>query len=281
MGIQVEILKYIQLFKNPVLDGIFLGITMSTEVPVILIMASILYWCINKKYGQRLLFALTGNIALNTGVKEFFKSPRPIGVPGIESMRTSTATGYSFPSGHTQIGTTFWVSIMSIIKKNYMYIIGTIIFISIGLSRLYLGVHWPMDVLFGWIFGIGFTLICNYILVKIEKNNKYTYFGFIIIPMFFWIFIVNSVEYVKMFGLITGFIAGYIIEREYVDFDVNVCIKSKIFRYIFGLLSLGLVYLALKFIMPENYIGGYLRYALLMIYAIAGAPMVFEKIWKE
>ncbi|MFR6550700.1 MAG: hypothetical protein ACLUPY_04100 [Paraclostridium sordellii] len=72
MGIQVEILKYIQLFKNPVLDGIFLGITMSTEVPVILIMASILYWCINKKYGQRLLFALTGNIALNTGVKEFF-----------------------------------------------------------------------------------------------------------------------------------------------------------------------------------------------------------------
>lgn len=281
MGIQVEILKYIQLFKNPVLDGIFLGITMSTEVPVILIMASILYWCINKKYGQRLLFALTGNIALNTGVKEFFKSRRPIGVPGIESMRTSTATGYSFPSGHTQIGTTFWVSIMSIIKKNYMYIIGTIIFISIGLSRLYLGVHWPMDVLFGWIFGIGFTLICNYILVKIEKNNKYTYFGFIIIPMFFWIFIVNSVEYVKMFGLITGFIAGYIIEREYVDFDVNVCIKSKICRYIFGLLSLGLVYLALKFIMPENYIGGYLRYALLMIYAIAGAPMVFEKIWKE
>lgn len=281
MGIQVEILKYIQLFKNPVLDGMFLGITMSTEVPVILIMASILYWCINKKYGQRLLFALTGNIALNTGVKEFFKSPRPIGVQGVESMRTSTATGYSFPSGHTQIGTTFWVSIMSIIKKNYMYIIGTIIFISIGLSRLYLGVHWPMDVLFGWIFGIGFTLICNYILVKIEKNNKYTYFGFIIIPMFFWIFIVNSVEYVKMFGLITGFIAGYIIEREYVEFDVNVCIKSKVCRYIFGLLSLGLVYLALKFIMPENYIGGYLRYALLMIYAIAGAPMVFEKIWKE
>lgn len=281
MGIQVEILKYIQLFKNPVLDGMFLGITMSTEVPVILIMASILYWCINKKYGQRLLFALTGNIALNTGVKEFFKSPRPIGVQGVESMRTSTATGYSFPSGHTQIGTTFWVSIMSIIKKKYMYIIGTIIFISIGLSRLYLGVHWPMDVLFGWIFGIGFTLICNYILVKIEKNNKYTYFGFIIIPMFFWIFIVNSVEYVKMFGLITGFIAGYIIEREYVEFDVNVCIKSKVCRYIFGLLSLGLVYLALKFIMPENYIGGYLRYALLMIYAIAGAPMVFEKIWKE
>ena len=58
--------------------------------------------------GERLLFALIGNVALNTGVKEFFKVQRPIGVDGIESMRVSTATGYSFPSGHTQIGTTFW-----------------------------------------------------------------------------------------------------------------------------------------------------------------------------
>ncbi|WP_373598464.1 phosphatase PAP2 family protein [Paraclostridium bifermentans] len=280
-SIQVEILKYIQSFKSPILNIIFLVITMSTEVPVILILASVLYWCVNKRYGQRLIFALTGNIALNTGVKEFFKAPRPIGVKGIESMRTSTATGYSFPSGHTQIGTTFWVSVMSIVKNRYMYIVGTIIFLGIGMSRLYLGVHWPIDVLFGWIFGIVFTLICNYVLSKVEENNKYKYFNLIIIPMILWIFVVNSYEYVKMVGLISGFIIGYIIERKYVKFNVNVSFKSKIYRFIFGILSLGVVYLTLKSVMPENYIGGYLRYALLVIYAIAGAPLIFEKIWKE
>ncbi|MEG2983220.1 MAG: phosphatase PAP2 family protein [Peptostreptococcaceae bacterium] len=281
MNIQVQILKYIQTFKSPILNMIFLIITMSTETPVIFIVASALYWCVNKRYGQRLIFALTGNIALNTGVKEFFKAPRPIGVKGIESMRTSTATGYSFPSGHTQIGTTFWISIMSIVKNRYVYITGTIIFLGIGISRLYLGVHWPIDVLFGWIFGIVFTIICNYILHKVEQNEKYRYFNFVLIPMVLWIFVVNSIEYVKMVGLISGFIIGYIIEKEYIKFNVDVCMKSKIYRYLFGVISLGAVYIILKLIMPANYIGGYLRYSLLMIYAMAGAPLLFEKFWKE
>lgn len=278
---EVEILKYIQSFKNPILDIIFLIITMSAEVPVILISASILYWCINKKYGARLLFALNGNIALNTGVKEYFKSPRPIGVEGIQSMRISTATGYSFPSGHTQIGTTFWVSVMSILKNKYMYVFGSIMFICIGLSRLYLGVHWPVDVLFGWIFGIFFTLICNCIMIEIEESKKYSYFILIVIPMILGTLIINSVEYIKMAGLLSGFIVGYILEVEYINFNVNVSLKSKLFRYVFGLISLGLIYFILKLTMPTNYIGGYLRYFLLMVYAIAGAPYLFDKIWKE
>lgn len=281
MDIQVEILKYIQAFKNPVLNLIFLVITISTEVPVILIVASVLYWCVNKKYGQKLMFALTTNIAVNTGVKEFVKAKRPIGIPGIESMRTETATGYSFPSGHTQTGTTFWVSIMSILKNKYIYVIGTILFLGIGLSRLYLGVHWPIDVLFGWIFGITFTILCNLILDKVEVENNYKYFLYLIIPMTIWIFIVNSIEYIKMFGLFTGFIVGYIIEKEYVKFNIDVSIKSKIFRYIFGLVTLALVYLTLKIIMPSNVFGAYIRYFGLMVYAIAIAPFIFNKLWKE
>ena len=234
MNIQIEILKYIQSFRNPILNIIFLLITMSTEIPVILIVVSILYWCVNKRYGQKLMFALATNIAVNTGVKEFVKAPRPIGTPGLKSMRVETATGYSFPSGQTQTGTTFWVSIISILKNKYMYIIGTIIFLGIGLSRLYLAVHWPIDVLFGWIFGIVVTILCNIILNKVEAENNYKYFLYIVIPMTIWIFVVNSIGYVKMFGLFTGFIVGYIIEKEYVNFNINVSIKSKIFRYIFA-----------------------------------------------
>ncbi len=46
------------------------------------------------------------------------KAPRPIGIKGLESLRVSTAGGYSFPSAHTQTATTFWVSIMTIFKRD-------------------------------------------------------------------------------------------------------------------------------------------------------------------
>ena len=71
MNIQINILKFFQSIRNPILNAFFLILTISTEVPVIVILTAIMYWCINKKYGQKLLFSLTANIAINTGIKEY------------------------------------------------------------------------------------------------------------------------------------------------------------------------------------------------------------------
>ena len=139
MNIQINILKFFQSIRNPILNAFFLILTISTEVPVIVILTAIMYWCINKKYGQKLLFSLTANIAINTGIKEYVKAPRPIGTEGLESLRVSTATGYSFPSGHTQGTASFWGAIAIYLKKNYMYAISGIIIVSVAISRLYLG----------------------------------------------------------------------------------------------------------------------------------------------
>ena len=87
MNIQINILKFFQSIRNPILNAFFLILTISTEVPVIVILTAIMYWCINKKYGQKLLFSLTANIAINTGIKEYVKAPRPIGTEGLESLR--------------------------------------------------------------------------------------------------------------------------------------------------------------------------------------------------
>ena len=54
MNIQINILKFFQSIRNPILNAFFLILTISTEVPVIVILTAIMYWCINKKYGQKL-----------------------------------------------------------------------------------------------------------------------------------------------------------------------------------------------------------------------------------
>lgn len=292
MNIQVNILKFFQAMRNPILNALFLVLTISTEVPVIIIFSAIMYWCINKKYGQKLLFSLVGNITVNTGIKEFVKAPRPIGTEGLESLRVSTATGYSFPSGHTQTATTFWMSLILIFRKKWIYILGTVMILGVGISRLYLGVHWPIDVIFGWIFGILFTLIFTKIFDIVDKNKNYKLLLLTLIPFIIFIFIVKSESYIKMLGLLVGFILGYIIEDKYVKFNTideykkednsdlkiekkDYIIKS-VYRFLLGIFTLLGLFLVLQYILPEYVLFKFIKYLVLVVYAVAGVPTLFK-----
>ena len=226
MNIQINILKFFQSIRNPILNALFLILTISTEAPVIIIMTAIMYWCVNKKYGQKLLFALIPNIVINTGIKEFVKAPRPIGTAGLESLRVSTATGYSFPSGHTQTATTFWTSLIIIFRQKWMYILGSVMILGVGVSRLYLGVHWPIDVICGWIFGIFFTVIFIKIFDIVDKNKNYKLLLLMLMPFIIFIFIVKSESYIKIFGLLVGLVLGYIIEDNFIKFNTIVDYKK-------------------------------------------------------
>ena len=293
MNIQINILKFFQSIRNPILNAFFLILTISTEVPVIVILTAIMYWCINKKYGQKLLFTLIPNIVINTGIKEFVKAPRPIGTTGLESLRVSTATGYSFPSGHTQTATTFWTSLIIIFRKKWIYILGSVMILGVGLSRLYLGVHWPIDVICGWIFGILFTVIFAKIFDIVDKNKNYKLLPLVLIPFIIFIFIVKSESYIKMFGLLVGFVLGYIIEDKFIkfktidDYKKEVNFSSKVdtnkdyivknaYRFILGIFTLLAVYLILNYIIPEYMIFNFIRYLIISLYAVAGVPALFK-----
>ncbi|MEG2788409.1 MAG: phosphatase PAP2 family protein [Romboutsia sp.] len=294
MDIQLSILQFFQSIGSPFLNIIFLIFTISTELPILVLFTAGMYWCINKKYGQKILFSLVGNIALNTGIKEFVRAPRPIGLEGINSMHTATATGYSFPSGHTQSATTFWISLMLIFKRSWIYIVGTIMILGVGISRLYLGVHWPIDVVFGWIIAIIFTVFLGKVFDYIDENKNYNILLLILVPFIIVAFLLKSTEYIKMMGLFTGFIIGYIVEDKFIQFETEnnknkINFKSKrknksrmiinLYRFLIGIVTLGLVYVGLKYIMPTGYMFDYIRYAVVVFYGIAGAPALF-KIFK-
>lgn len=295
MNFQLNILKFFQSMRTPVLNVLFLILTISTEVPVIILFTAITYWCINKKYGQKLLFTLIPNIIINTGIKELVKAPRPIGLEGIESLRTHTATGYSFPSGHTQSATTFWTTLMIIFKKKWLYILGTIIIFGVGISRLYLGVHWPVDVIFGWIFGIVFTVIFAKLFDIVDESKNYKLLYFILVPFILFIFIVKSESYIKYLGLLLGLIIGYIIEDKFIKFKTindykreedtnykennnkNYIVKC-VYRFILGIITLGILYLVLDYIMIDNAIFSSIKYLIISLYAIVGVPALFKVV---
>ena len=175
MSLQLNILMFFQSIRSPFLNTMFLIFTISTEVPVIVLASALMYWCINKKYGQRMLFSLIGNFVINTGVKEFVKAPRPIGTPGLESMRVSTATGYSFPSGHAMssagLGLSLVVALWSSRWRWWAVGFATLYILFVGFSRLYLGVHYPTDVAAGWLVSAVWVLAVS-LLVRSSIGHR-------------------------------------------------------------------------------------------------------------
>ena len=300
MGFQLDILMYLQSIRNELLTGIFTFFTICTEVPVITVLTAMLYWCINKKAGQRILFALAGSLNINVAVKNIVKMPRPIGTKGLISLRTQTATGYSFPSGHTQTATTFWKSMITQFKNIWIYIIGILMILGAGISRLYLAVHWPMDVIVGWILGI----ILSILFIKLFDyiDNSKNYYILVIIMLIFGVctYFVGGEDFYKLFGLYSGFALGYMVEDTYISFSTenkqrkNIFSKStskiegtkgKILRFIIGIISLLIVYLIFKNIENTFMIGKneeiinifkYLKYTIIVFWGVAIAPALFK-----
>jgi membrane-associated phospholipid phosphatase len=136
----------------PGLEGVmeffsFLG----TEEFFLLIMPA-LYWCVDARLGARLAVVLIASNALNGLFKLAFHLPRPYWIDGrVEAL--STETSYGVPSGHAQNATAVWGLLATQLRRSWAWAAAVALIFLISLSRVHLGVHFPSDVLGGWVIG--------------------------------------------------------------------------------------------------------------------------------
>ncbi|MFH2039464.1 MAG: phosphatase PAP2 family protein [Chloroflexota bacterium] len=111
-----------------------------------------LYWSVNAALGLRVGVILLVGSSLNDMLKLAFHMPRPYWVT-TKIQAFASETGFGLPSGHSQSAVGVWGMLASQIKKRWVWVIAILLMVLIGLSRIFLGVHFPTDVLLGWLVG--------------------------------------------------------------------------------------------------------------------------------
>jgi hypothetical protein len=184
----------------------------------------------------------------------------------------------SFPSGHAQGSATLWGYLAYLIAKPKFWVLAVILVFLISLSRLYTGLHWPIDV----ISGILIAIVILVVGIKIEEklihlSRSMQWLLAIIVPVLF-VFLFPQSEGYKYSGFLLGAGIAYLIEGKYLRMNLETALWKKIVAYTIGMIGILALQTGLKLILPEVVISDFFRYGVMALWAILGAPWLFIKL---
>lgn len=251
MEFQRQILLHMAGLHTTFQNHVAQFLTLFGEQFLLVAIAVFIYWNINRKKGFVIAMSLINALTAMGIIKAVVRFPRPwILMEDIETIRLQTATGYSFPSGHTTGAASTFTSIAVTFRKRWLSIVCAVMITLTGLSRIYLCVHWPQDVIGGILIGCGLSFLLAGPFGRLydnkEKSIRITLIlGIITAVLFIVISILLSVDKIDAmafedlnitFSTYSGLAFGYTLERKVFDFKAEEgSRKIKVLRYVIGL----------------------------------------------
>ncbi len=284
-SLEIDFLRMLEGIRSGFLDKVFEFITMLGEETLLIILMAIIYFMYDKSLAKKLFFITAMSLSLNCIVKNSVKRPRPF-TRGISCVRKETATGYSFPSGHTQTFSTWSNALAVNIKKKWFLCLTLSLSFLVGFSRLYLGAHYPSDVIAGLVFGFLFAFLGNALYDKVKNKSVLYISALLILTPFVAFFIIKPdalyEDFFKLYGMIAGFVLAVIFEEKAVNLE-----KASTAKNILRVVICVVLAVIIKEILKALFITDILRLSLfldavryfLLVFLIMGVcPWVFKKI---
>lgn len=169
-AIELEWIQWIQNFRTPALDFFFQCMRFFDRPEFIFVLIPVVWLNYGWKNGLRLFYIVFFNALFSVVLKNLFASPRPYELS--HQLGIIHAAGYGFPSGAAQLCMLLGGLYITYSKNSMKWAIVIAYVFFVSLSRVYLGVHFPSDILGGWIAGLAMLFIVLYFMPRIEKKLK-------------------------------------------------------------------------------------------------------------
>ncbi len=293
-------LHFLRSIANPFLDFVFALVTHLGEETVFLVVAILFFWCVNKREGYFILITGLFGTLINQAAKILFRIPRPWVVdPGFSPVEDAIeeATGYSFPSGHTQnvAGTFGAISAYKPSRGRTAFCVTVIVLVAF--SRMYLGVHTPLDVCVSLLLALGLVLLFRPIFTDERKFVRFMPYVIIAavaasLALLVTVLLVphegideqNLYSAMKnastMLGCTVGLVLVWFVDSRYVKFDTKAPWYCQIVKLIVGFgVVLGIksgLSSPLVALFGNEFVARSVRYFLIVAFAGALWPLTFK-----
>jgi undecaprenyl-diphosphatase len=289
---QLTIMEFFQGMASPALDTIVELMTMLGEETVFIVAVALFLWLSSKKQGFVIFSTLFTSLIGMSVLKAVIRAPRPFQViEEIKGKRVATATGYSFPSGHTTGAASFYSALALTFRKRQVSILCAVAILLVGFSRMYLGVHWPIDVFGGLALGITVTFVTYGWFSRIfDDTERLIRFSTIAgaTSAFFAVLLTILIEAgvadpvgftdpMKLFSLAAGGYLGFAWDQKHIRYTTGGTRGIKVLRLLLGIFVV-LVIQALKVVLPDHMASGLFRYVATGLWITALYPYLGTKI---
>ena len=296
----MQLLYILESLRTPAVTKALSALTYFGGVYGFMVLSIIVFWCIDKRCGCFMLSLGFLGTVLNQFLKILFRIPRPwVLDPSFEPVESAVADagGFSFPSGHTQNVFATFGGIFAWTKKTWIKIVCAVLIVLVAFSRMYLGVHTPLDVGVAAALGIVLLLVLYPVFRDLEAHpNRFYGFlavlavllaGFLLYSYLFpfpdWMYaeehVVNLIEARHNASLLTGALLAltiaYTLDLRRTRFDTKAVWWAQVLKVVLGLVITLALIEGTKALLGRSDAVTALRYFLGVLFAAGVWPMTF------